>query len=277
MKSHFTLGRGAAIACAVSSATTMLTGVCSGQIAADYAIFPTYDSGWSAGQNGGFGFTAWSFGGTSGSAVQQGMNSTSPFNQLGRAWTLYNPAGSPAGTDLAQAGRGFAPLAVGQTFETVIDSPSERTFYRGYTIRLGSGADNTATERFAAYTFEYFSYGKWYTGNGSGNHATSLFDTDTAAAGMRLDFTLTGTDTYHLSLTPLSNPAKVYSEDGTLKASGPVDYVLFQLYGNQSDPTKATDFYISGMTILPAAIPEPSSLALIGLGSAGLLFLRRRK
>ena len=269
------LSRGAAMACAVSGATTMLTGICSGQIAADFATDPAYQGGWSAGQNGGFGFTPWSFAGTSGSAVQQGMNSSSSFNQIGQAWTLFNPLGSPAGTDLAQAGRGFTALQVGQTFETVIDNPSLHTFYRGYTIRLASGTDNTAVERFAAYTFEYFSNGNWFTGNGTGNHATSLFDTDTSAAGMRLDFTLTGEESYHLSMTPLNNPANAYTEDGTLKGSGPVNYILFNFYNTQSNPANPTDFYISGMTI--SEVPEPSTLALIGLGSAGLLFLRRRK
>ena len=277
MRSHFSLNSAAVTACAVSGATTMLSGICSAQsfIAADYATNSTYAGGWSAGQNGGFGFNSWSFGGTTGSAVQQGINNSSSFNHLGTAWTLFNPLGTPAGTDLAQAGRGFAPLQVGQTFETVINNPTARNFYRGYTIRLASGTDNSAVERFAAYTFEYFSNGRWFTGTGTGNNSTSLFDTDTAAAGMRLDFTLTGADSYHLSMTPLANPANAYTENGTLKNSGPVDYVLFQLYDAQSDPTKATDFYVSSITI--SSIPEPSSLGLLGLGSAGVLFLRRRK
>jgi hypothetical protein len=42
-------------------------------------------------------------------------------------------------------------------------------------IRLGSGSDNTATERVAAYYFDYFSYGRWYVGDGNGNTGTSLF------------------------------------------------------------------------------------------------------
>jgi hypothetical protein len=273
MRSHFRISN-AAMACAVSGATSMLSGTCSAQIAADYATNSTYAGGWLAGQNGGYGFTAWSFGGTTGSPIQQRMSDSSSFNHLGRAWTLFNPLGATNGTDLANAGRGFAPLQIGQTFETVIDNPTQRNFYRGYTIRLGSGTDNTAVERLAAYTFEYFSYGKWFVGYGSGhNNGTSLFDTDTAPAGMRLDVTLTGANNYHLSMTPLNNPANAYTQDGTLGNSGPVDWIQFQFYNTASDPTKATDFYISSLTI----VPEPSTLAFLGLGSAGLLFLRRRK
>src|SRR5207247_1715924 len=106
-------------------------------------------------------------------------------------------------------GRGFAEgaLQIGQTISTVIDNPTERKFFRGYTIRLVSGGKNTeyggtAVTRLAVGTFEYFTYGKWYVGGGG---ATGLFDTDTDQ-GMRLDVTLTGTDTYSLTMTPLANP-----------------------------------------------------------------------
>ena len=160
MRSHFRLSNAAATACAVSGATSMLTGMCAAQsfIAADYATNSTYAGGWSAGQNGGFGFTAWSTNGTTGSEVQMRMDNSSPFNPLGVAWTLFNPSGS----DLAEAGRGFAPLQVGQTIETVIDNPTATQFYRGYTIRLVSGTNNVVAgdtsnvERVAAYTFETF-------------------------------------------------------------------------------------------------------------------------
>ena len=166
MRSHFSLNGAAAAACAVSGATTMLTGVCSAQfIAADYATNSTYTGGWSSGQNGGFGFSPWNFAGTSGSAVQQRMSGSSSFNALGQAWTLFNPLGATNGTDLANAGRGFAALQVGQTLETVIDNPTQRSFYRGYTIRLASGSDNSAIERVSAYTFEYFSNGRWFVGH----------------------------------------------------------------------------------------------------------------
>ena len=275
MRSHFRLNSSAATVCAVSGATAMLTGICSAQFAADSASDPAYASGWSAGQNGGYGFTPWSFGGSTGTPVQQGMTyGTNPYNALGTAWTLYNPAGSPAGTDLAQAGRGFAALQVGQTLETVIDNPTQTHFYRGLTIRLGSGTDNSAVENVSAYYFDYFTYGRWYVGDGTGNTGTSLFLADTAAAGMKLDVTLTSPTTYHLTMTPLSDPSSAYSQDGTLKNSGPVDWILFQLYNTQGalPATGPTDLYISSIEI----IPEPSTLALVWLGFGGLIFLRRR-
>src|SRR2546423_9973758 len=55
MRSHF-LMNSAAMACALSAATAMMPGVCSGvTTAADYATDPTYSGGWAAGQNGGVG------------------------------------------------------------------------------------------------------------------------------------------------------------------------------------------------------------------------------
>src|SRR6266850_841195 len=51
MRSHFLMSS-AAMACALSAATTMMPGVCSGQMtAADYATDPTYSGGWFAGRN----------------------------------------------------------------------------------------------------------------------------------------------------------------------------------------------------------------------------------
>ena len=62
MRSHFISG--AAMACAVTGATAMMTSIGSAQIAFDTATDSTYSGGWSAGQNGGYGFGAWSFNGT---------------------------------------------------------------------------------------------------------------------------------------------------------------------------------------------------------------------
>jgi hypothetical protein len=254
------------------------------QIASDTPNDPAYADGWQEGDNGGFGFTGWSFSGTYTDPTQHAMDNTSPYNHLGLAWTLYLPNGSlpqqsvdspnppPApggnGPDLSRAGRGFAEgaLQVGQTISVVIDNPTERHFYKGYTICLISGGQNTgyccpgATNRLRVGTFEYFSYGTWYTEKGLGS--TPLKDTDTAAAGMRLDVTLTGVDTYSLTMTPLAHPENAYMETGTMShgTGQPINWIMFEHYNTDSDffdaagphlapNPQATDFYISSMTI----------------------------
>jgi hypothetical protein len=75
-------------------------------------------------------------------------------------------------------------------------------------------------------------------------------------------------------MTPL-NGATPYSQSGTL--AGPITWVDFRLYNAASGGLNDTaeNYEISQMTI--STVPEPSSLALIGLGTAGLWFLRRRK
>jgi len=119
MRSHFMLGRGVAMACAAAGATAIPAGVCSAAIiASDSAIDPAYADGWQVGDNGGTGLGPWDMTGTAATPVQRAMDSTSPYNQLGRAWTLYNPNGPPSpqadnpnppedGTDLSQAGAPF--------------------------------------------------------------------------------------------------------------------------------------------------------------------------
>src|ERR1700722_11821762 len=124
MKSHFSLNGGVAVAAAVAVASSILGGNCSPQIfiAADYATNSTYAAGWSAGQNGGFGFGPWSFDGTDAEPAgqYQGMSSSSA---LGTSWTLLTHANN---SGLANAGRAITEpggLQPGQTLEAVIQNP----------------------------------------------------------------------------------------------------------------------------------------------------------
>ena len=251
----------------------MMAGVANAQIAADYPTNAAYADGLQQGDNGGFGFTAWNMNGTYNSPVQHTMDSTSPYNQLGLAWTLYNPlghtpAGTPdspnggTGTDISRAGRGFTQgaLQVGQTISVVVDNPTERKFFRGFTVRFNTGGGNTTyggtpVSRLAVGTFEYFTYGGWYATGSGGN--PPLFDVDTDG-GLQIDVKLTGVNTFQLTMTPLDNPAAAFSKSGTLDgpAGSPIDWVQFEIYNTDSDfnPTLATnpqstDFYIGSMVI----------------------------
>ncbi len=283
--SHFKIGYHAAIACAVSGATAMLTGICSGQIAQDGATDPAYAGGWSAGQNGGFGFGAWSFNGTvapvtgtPNPGAQQTISSASP---VGTAWTLFNLGSAPTSSGLSDVGRAITEaggLQSGQTFETVIDNPTTYHFFGGFDILFTDGPDNNvAGDNTAAIRVGVFNYGgsNWGINDSNGGTTSPLSSSTTGVAGMKLDLTLTSATAYSVTLTPLSNPSGAYTLNGNY--TGTIGYVNYRLYdGLSAGPNDtANNFEISGMSISPA--PEPSTLALIGLGSAGLMFFRRRK
>lgn len=272
LRSHFLLSN-AAMACALSAATAMVTGVSSAQIiASDYATDPAYAGGWAAGQNAGSGFGAWSFNGTdpTPAGTYQGMTSSS---SIGTAWTLFNHANN---SGLANAGRSIlGGLQTGDTFETTLQNPTAYHFYRGFDMLFTSGPDNNAPgANAAALRLSVFQYGgnNWNI-NDAGSADTGLSSSITGAAGVKLDLTLNSPTTYTLTLTPL-NGAPAYTHSGTL--AGPISYVDYRLWdGASGGPNDvANNFEISGMTV---SVPEPTTFALIGLGAAGLAFLRRRK
>jgi len=281
--SHSRIGSRAALAFAVSGASAMLTGICSGQVALDVATGSTYSGGWSAGQNGGFGFGAWSFngtvnpGGTADPGAQQTMSSSS---SIGRAWTMFNLGSEPAGSGISDTGRSITEaggLQSGQTFQTVIQNPTAYHFFGGYDILFNNATDNNAAgNNAAAIRVSVFNYGgsSWNI-NDAGSHPTGLSASTTGAAGVVVDLTLTSATAYALTLTPLGNPSAAFTYDGTY--SGPINYVNFREYdGTSAGPNDAANnLEISSMEI--TSVPEPSSLALIGLGSSSLLFFRRRK
>jgi hypothetical protein len=258
MRSHFSLNRGVATACAVAGATTLLHGNCSAQnlIAADYATNSTYAGGWSAGQNGGYGFGAWSFDGTDPTPAgqYQGIGTTSP---IGTAWTLLTHANH---TGIADAGRAIMEpggLQVGQTFETVIENPIGYYFYRGFDLMLLNGTNNDFSGiNTSAIRMQFFAYYNrntpfWSITDDSGDTLAPLNLPTTGAAGLKVGVTLTSTNTYLLTMTPLSNPASAYTQSGTLTTNLPINWVNFRLYWGTSsgltDPTN--NFAMSSMTI----------------------------
>ena len=259
------------------------------QLAYDSASDPVYASGWQAGQSGGFGFTPWNFDagywweGTVTAYSQPGFHEiddglkagthfSNPFNNIGRSWAT----GAPATSDGApRYGRGFPALQVGQTFSVLVDNPTRRQFFKGYTIHLigGTGGVNgnicnkghecspngTPVSKLDVWRFEYGDNGQWKITD-SVETAIPLFDNQTGAGGMRLDVTLTGAETYDLVMTPLANPALAYTQSGTLDHPGAaVDWFAITFYNTFTDtntpPTSATDFYIRSMEINGPAPP----------------------
>ncbi len=274
MRSHFTLNRKAAVTCAVAGASFMLNGNCPAGtfIAADYATNPTYASGWSAGQNGGYGFGAWSFDGTTSTLTnatypdgipdpgdQQAISSGSA---IGTAWTLFN-ATAPAqntGPGISDVGRAITEpggLQPGQTLEVILQNPSSYHFYRGWDILCFNGTNNepagVGIYAIRTQVFAYFG-SDWNILDGYSDTGTDtlLASSTTAAAGMKYDLTLTSTNTYVTTLTPLSDPSAAYTQSGPFVATNsPINYINFRLYwGLTTGPNDPADnLEISSMTI----------------------------
>ena len=226
-------------------------------IAADYATNSIYNSGWSAGQNGGHGFGAWSFDTTDATPAgqYQGMSSSSA---LGKAWTLLTYSDS---SGLANAGRSIpGGLQVGQTFQTIIQNPVNNAgiyTYRGFDILFTSntnntpGGDNTAATRLSV--FDYYNAAmNWAVNDADYPHGyhTTASGIITGASGMIIDLTLTSTNTYALNMSPVSNPSNPYlTYSGTLVTN--INYVNFRLWNTVTSglTDTADNFEISSMTI----------------------------
>jgi hypothetical protein len=257
----------------VSGATAWSSAMCYAvTLYYDDATDPVYDNGWQEGDDGGGagGFGPWNFDGTYNTAVQQAMDNglkagtqtSNPHNDLGEAWTLFNPVGRPSGTsngmtgtDIARVGRSMPALQVNQTLSIVVDPPSESFFFRGHTIKLNTGENanqchggTNCTEHDAGHgtpaemgydvnpmvamgAFAYYENGQWFD--------PALWDDDTNN-GVKIDFTMTSTTGFSITLTPLDNPGLAHTTVGTFPdgrdlITDPIDWIQIELYNTDSD------------------------------------------
>jgi hypothetical protein len=238
----------------------MLNGNCSAQnpIATDYASNPAYASGWTNGQNGGNGFGAWSFYGTNPDPTNQLYQGISTSSALGTAWTLLTHSNN---SGIAVCGRAIpGGLQPGQTFETFLQNPSVFAYYRGFDILFTSGTNNNVGgDNTSAIRLQVFNYHNpsqyWALQDASFNSRIPPFSAPlTAAAGAKLDLALISTNTYSLTITPLSNPSAAFSHVGTITNS--ITWFNFRLYDDASGglTDTANNFSISSMTISPLTL-----------------------
>lgn len=239
--------------------------------ATDNASDVVYNDGWNAGDNGGTGFGAWTQSGSTngsnggyfvGSSTANGdgdSNADGDINTSGEALGIYANGGQSV-----SAVRGFTggALSVGQTFIISFDN--------GW---LDTGSSDVLTLESSTGT-DRLSF--FFTG---GNANYELFDNSGfvntgigfSDEGMTLAVTLTGADTYSVLITPLGGGSAT-NISGTLQNAGaPIDQV--QVANNNAGSGGNFDFYVNSLQV----IPEPSTMALTGLGMLGLGFLRRRR
>jgi hypothetical protein len=319
MKSNWTKTfRRLAAGAVIVGSTAATSAMCYAQSAFDAATDAVYNDGWQEGDNGGTGFGPWNFDGTYTTAdpgqqamddgLMTGTQTSSQHNQIGEAWTLFNPLGPTPGpepnegTDIARVGRALpGDMRIGDVLTITVDNPTERNFFRGWTIKLLDGGanacyagDNCTTPAFdpgsvqtklGIGTFEYFTYGDWFDGNGN----APLKDVDTND-GLTVTITKTGHQTAQVMMSSPGNPVHVdnVTFTGNENANGPhgaPDWIMIEYYGTDSDtyptlmsPRGETDFYISSMSL--SAIPEPGTATALVLG-VGTLFgavgARRRR
>jgi hypothetical protein len=276
MRSHFIPQKVTAV-CAIAGATTLLSGAASAQIfvAADYATNATYTAGWSAGQNGGYGFGPWSFDWTEDvsnnldAGAQQTMSSAAA---IGPAWTLFNLSSSGG---ISIAGRAISEpggLRPGQTFETVLQNPDAFTYYRGFDIQFYNGADNeganTNNQALRLLVFYQGFSSNWKSDDASGTTFIPISAASTSTAGMKFDLTLLSTNTYSFTMTPLGDPSSAYTQTEPFVATNlPINYVNYRLWNTASSGTNDTtdNFEISSMTIegLPLNIQVAGTNAIL--------------
>jgi hypothetical protein len=305
-----------AAASAVAGATMYSSAMCYAHSASASATDPVYNDGWQEGDDeGAGGFGPWSFDGTyttldpgqqaMDDGLQGGTQASSQHNQIGEAWTLFNPLGPTPGpeandgTDIARVGRALpGDMHVGDTLTIKVDNPTERNFFRGWTIKLLDGGanscyagDNCTTPAFdpgsvstklGVGTFEYFTYGDWFT-----DGAPGLKDVDTND-GVTIAITRTGRQTARVTMTSPGNAVSTgdFTFTGGSTPAGPFgggngphgvpDWVMIEYYGTDSDtypvlnaPRGETDFYISEMSM--SGVPEPGTIGLMVLGAGTLL------
>ncbi len=229
-------------------------------------------STWTNGSNGGTGYGPWSFN-NSGTVAQSGetLNDSTANGAGGHAginsgngaaWGLYGN-----NSQTASAVRPFSSvLQLGQSFSIDFENGF---LQNGGTVGLGLQEANGNNR------VEFFFVGGQsdYTLQTTSGADTGIGFTDT---GLHLTFTLTSADTMNVSVTGLNGNASSYSTNNiSLEGDAGASIAQVRLFNfNAGNGTSQNDFY-NNMSL--SAVPEPSTILMVGGGLAGMLILRRRK
>jgi hypothetical protein len=243
--------------------------------ASDAAYQPPFNN-WTNGDNGGFGFGAWTGvvdnyvgnsdvngDGSNSEGFAPGVDidtaSQAPLTATGASWALRGD-GTAGGT--GEAIRPFsAGLQTGYTFRIDFDNG-----YINSPNSVGFGLRSGTTSLFEF----YFTGGNAnYTVAGSTLQSTIQGFTDD---GMRTYFTLTGANSFSFTVDFLGIGTVDQTFTGTLAGIGTIDNVRLFNFSNAGDP--AGNAFYNSMEIV---VPEPSTWLAAGMTLVGCVFLRCRR
>jgi len=226
-------------------------------VAYDTAANTDYNSGWTNGSNGGFGFSAWAHSTTSGDGGQNGHFAGTGHSAFGRSWGMYANSGQTASTVRPFTG---GSLSLNQTFSISIDNGN---IQNGGTVGLGlqtSGGTNRLEFFFVGGGSDYRYLRNGVAGSSEGTGVAFTGN------GLRIFVTPLNSSDARLRVTNATESSELFNQVLTLASAADIARARLFNANAGSGVAGSNDAFFDDV-----ATPEPSSLALFALASCSLL------